>query len=437
LADQPTSLRGYTDLFAADYAAFGGVEGFGNLVDAILEVNPELLWPMSLRTYARMRHEPQIAAILKVYFLAIQRAPWTVDGAGCRDEVTAFVADELGLPVKGADDTPSGARRRNFTFDEHLRLSLLDLVYGHMFFEQAYVETGGRWRLLGVQERMPHTVYEVKLNTDGTLAGIVQEAPVGGRQPAPITTADHRLVYYVNEREGSNFFGRSILRPSFAPWLIKDQVLRVHGTSIRRFGMGLPYAECPPSYTPAQIAEVQRMVAGMKATEHMGAALPAGVTLKLAGLTGNVPDAVAFINYLDRQMTRSTLTSLLDMATAERGARSLGETIMDLMVYAQTAVAEAHAETATKQLVVPLVDANWGEDEPAPQVSVEDVGADIQATAQDINWLLGSGALTHDPELEGYLRGRYSIPDIDPAYLPQPGAAADTTTPVSGGQADA
>jgi hypothetical protein len=34
-----------------------------------------------------------------------------------------------------------------------------------------------------------------------------------------------------------------------------------------------------------------------------------------------VPDAVAFINYLDRQMTRSTLTSLLDMATrnAARG----------------------------------------------------------------------------------------------------------------------
>jgi hypothetical protein len=212
-------------------------------------------------------------------------------------------------------------------------------------------------------------------------------------------------------------------------WLIKDQVLRVHATSIRRFGMGVPYAENKPGATPQEIAETQRMVANLKATEHLGASLPHGVTLKLAGLTGSVPDAVAFLDYLDRQMTRATLTSLLDMATATRGSRSLGETIMDVMVYAQQAVADNHADTATRQIVVPLVDANWSEDEPAPRVVCEDVGADLELTAEDIFNLMRAGALIGDPQLWAWMRDRYRLPDIDeylPEYVPKPNT--DTTT---------
>jgi hypothetical protein len=424
----PTSARGYLD----DAALFSeiGVNTYGSLVDAVLEHVPDLVWPRSVWTFARMRHDPQLAAILKVYTLAITRARWSIDPAGCRDEVAARVADDLGLPVLGVDEEPSGARRRAFTFAEHLRLSLLDLVYGHMFFEQTYAEADGGWRLATVQERMPQTVAEVKLNPDGTIRYVEQEAGIGSRTPTQITTADHRLVAYANEREGSNYFGRSLLRPAYGMWLIKDQVLRVHATSIRRFGMGIPYAENKPGATPQEIAETSRMVANLKATEHMGASLPHGATLKLAGLTGSAPDAVAFLDYLDRQMTRATLTSLLDMATSTRGSRSLGETIMDVMVYAQQAVADNHADTATGQIVVPLVDANWGEDEPAPRVVCEDVGADLELTAEDIFNLMRAGALIGDPELWAWMRDRYRLPDIDEAYLPQP-AAEDPTT--SGG----
>lgn len=417
MATEPTSLLGYVD----DSALFGeiGLETYGALVDAILEHVPELVWPRSNFTYARMRHDPQLAAILKVYFLAIQRAKWSVDPAGCRDEVAQQVADDLGLPILGVDPEPTGARRRAFTFAEHLRLSLLDLVYGHMFFEQQWVQAGGRWRLATVAERMPQTVADIHLDSNGVIASIEQMA-LPGKQAPKITVADHRLVYYVNEREGSNYFGRSHLRPSYAPWLIKDQVLRVHATSIRRFGMGIPEVTAPAGATPQQVAEAQRLASSLKVTEHSGAGLPNGFTLNLKGLQGSVPDALAFLNYLDRQMTRSTLTSLLDMATAERGSRALGETVMDLMVYAQQAVAEAHADTATTQLVVPLVDANWSEDEPAPKIHVGDVGADLELTAQDVMWLTEYGALTTDPELESFLRARYGIPAIDPGYRLSP-----------------
>lgn len=412
---QPTSLTGYVD----DGALLDqiGLETYGAMVDAVLEHVPDLIWPLSVRTYARMRAEPQLAAILKAYWLAIRRSRWAVDGAGCRDEVTQQVADDLGLPVLGVDEEPSGARRRNFTWAEHLRLALLSQVYGHMFFEQQWADQDGRWRLATVAERMPQTIADIKIASDGSLAGIVQQASMFKANPPAIRTDNAALVYYVNEREGSNYFGRSLLRPSYSDWLIKDQVLRVHATSIRRFGLGILEVQAPAGATPQQVSEAQRYASSIKATEHAGAGLPHGFTSSLKGLTGNVPDAVAFLNYLDRQMTRSTLTSLLDMATAERGARSLGETVMDLMVYAQQAVANSHADTGTSQIVVPLVDANWGEDEAAPRIVCGDVGADVELTAQDVFWLTSYAALTTEPELENFLRQRYGIPTLDAAEL--------------------
>jgi hypothetical protein len=415
----PTTLIGHIDNL--------DVNGYGSVVDYLLEQIPELTHPWSVRTYARMRHEPQIAAILQAYGGPIGRAHWAVDGAGCRDEVTQRIADDLGLPIAGVDDEPTGARRRKFTFAEHLRVAGLYRVFGHMFFEQAWAEVPGGWRLDVVQERMPQTIDALHLNPDGTLQSVEQ----GGIRPGPtpkITTADHRLVYYVRERQGSNYFGESLLRPSYGPWLIKDQMLRVHATSIRRFGMGVPEVQAPPGATPQQIAEAQRIAGNVRASEHAGVGLPNGFTYALRGMTGSVPDALAFINYLDRQMTRSTLTSLLDMATAERGARSLGETVMDLMVLAQQADANAIAATATAQLAIPLVDANFGEDEPAPRVIVGDVGADVELTAQDMNWLMQYGGIQPDQPVRAWLRQRYSIPDEDLTTVVPAAGSTDTTT---------
>jgi hypothetical protein len=110
----PTNLRGYMDEGQLS------LDGYGSLVDYLLEQVPELRHPWSVRTYAKMRHEPQLAAILRVFLLGMERGNWAVDPAGCRDEVVQHVADDLGLPIKGVDPTPSGARRRRFTWAKHM-----------------------------------------------------------------------------------------------------------------------------------------------------------------------------------------------------------------------------------------------------------------------------------------------------------------------------
>jgi phage gp29-like protein len=114
---------------------------------------------------------------------------------------------------------------------------------------------------------------------------------------------------------------------------------------------------------------------------------------------------------------------------------------MDLLIMAQQADAEFLAQQATAQLVVPLVDANYGENEPAPQISVGTVGADVETTAQDAYWLFTSGAIKADRPAREWLREVRGMPaedPDDPVYaLPTPDAPApDPNAPPipSGGQ---
>lgn len=444
----PTTLAGFMDDSALS------VDGFGEVVDLLLENIPALQHPESVRTYAAMRHETQLGAIIRTYLLGLERGRWTVNGEGCRDEVTARIAADFGLPIKGytepdADDPghvgspldvamrPSGARRRKFSWAKHLPTAVkLSLSYGHAPFAQQWMlGDDGKFQLYMVQERMPQTITGLKFNTDGTLKAAVQSPLIGAKSVPVLTTGNAQLVWYAREREGSNYYGESLLRDAYSPWLIKEQVMRIWPTSHRRNGIGVWQITAPPGATGEQVAQAQRIASTTRASENAGIGLPAGFTAELKGMTGSLPNHAELVTYLDRLMTRNTLTSILDMATAERGNRSLGETVMQLMVYAQEAEAARIALDATEQMVIPLVNANFGEDEPAPCIDVEDVGIDDQLTAQDLNWLFEYGGINPDDKLEEDIRKRKHLPPIDHATRrieiteapPEPVAPVDPT----------
>lgn len=385
----------------------------------VYESIPDLTWPLSVQTYARMRHDPQLKAVLAAYMLPIRRATWAIDPAGCRDEVVKVVADDLGLPILGADEEPGPARRRGVHWADHLRLALLSLVFGHMPFERRYEIRNGQARLVNLGERMPWTIGEINLNGDGTLASIAQD--VISSQPIPA----NRLVWYAHEREGAAWTGRSVLRPAYGPWLLKHEVWRVHATSIRRFGMGVPNVKAPPGGTPQQVEQAQRLASAMRAGDTAGAGLPAGFELAITGLTGSVPDALGFIRYLDQQMSTSALAGLIDLGNTTNGSRALGDNFLDLFLLSLQAVADEIAEAATSGqpgmdgIVTDLVNLNWGEDEPAPKVVCTDVGDRHEVTAESLALLMQFGALEPDPELEAYVRKTWRLPQRDP-NSPQP-----------------
>jgi hypothetical protein len=414
----------------------------GWFLPEFVESVPDLIWPESVRTFGRMRRDAKIAAVLRAMFLPIIRATWAVDPEGVdNDEAVQLIASDLGLPVMGDKNNPEHSPILGFSWAEHVRMALLNQVFGFMPFEQWFVLRGGRTHLAGLQERMPQTIADMEIGDDGQMIQIWQNT-----QDNPVKA--NRLMWYCNDREGANWAGTSLLRPCYTPWLLKHETMRVHATSIRRFGMGIPTVTAPPGATPAQITEAQRLASGMRAGDTAGAGLPDGYTYQLTGLTGAAPDAIGFLEFLDQQITGSALASIIELGHSTYGSKALGESFLDLFLLALQASADAVGDVATfgsptmPGIARSLVEYNWGEGQPVPRIVCTDVGDRHEITSTSLNLLIAAGAITPDPVLEAFIRNAWGLPeqpeDAPPPapLLPagQPGAPQPAVQPGQPGQ---
>ena len=117
----------------------GGLVGWAGMTAEINETTPDLIWPLSIDVFDRMRREdPQVMSVLRAVTTPIQENEWQLDAAGVRDEVAQLVADDLGLSIKGKPRKAPLRTKGRFSWDEFLRLALLELVFGHSVFEQVY-----------------------------------------------------------------------------------------------------------------------------------------------------------------------------------------------------------------------------------------------------------------------------------------------------------
>lgn len=398
------------------------------LVDPI-EYVPELMWPVSVYTYAKMRRDPTVKSVLNAYMLPIVSAPWHVDPRGASRTMTRIVADSLGLPILGDEDRPADGpvNTKWVRWSEHLRSALLDLVYGFMPFEPVYDTSTGAAYLSGLPERMPWSITEIEVDTSSGQLQALHQARAG---KADVLIPAERLLMYTHQREGANWAGTSLLREAFGPWLFKQDAWRGQARTLRRFGSAVPVMEPIPGFnpTPAQVQEAARLAKAYRGDgDNAGAATP-GFQLRLVGVTGSMPDHLPFMRYCDEQIARATLTSVLDLGSTNYGSRALGTVFLELMVQALQTVGEDHAVVASK-LARQLTDFNEGPDAEAPLIVVGDVASSRQTLATTVATLVQSGALTTDSALEAWIRDAFDLPA--PTGLP-PVPGPSTTPPGDG-----
>ena len=386
--------------------------GTGWWDDITKETTPELRWPLSIAVFDRMRkQDAQVASVLRAVTSPIIRTRWSIDGRGCADEVTEFVAKNLGLPILNADPDETfeaGLRGRDrFSWDDHLRLALLMLPFGHMFFEQVYRydETSGRFMLRKLGERHPSTIASVQVARDGGLQSITQRGTdlLGGLGVSysgvqgGVTLPVSRLVAYVLDREGGNWLGQSLLRAAYKNWLLKDRALRTWSQTIDRQGMGLPVYTAAPG--EATLDAGQEIAAGARSGDNSGAALPNGADLELLGVQGTLPDIDAFVRYQDEQIARAVLAHFLNLGT-QTGSWALGSTFADFFTLSLQAVAEGVRDTATRHIVEDLVDINFGPTVAAPRIAFDEIGS----RASELDRVREAAGLASDADLVKFLR---------------------------------
>jgi hypothetical protein len=383
------------------------------------ETTPELQWPQSVEVYDAMRRtDSQCKSVLQAVILPVVATPWRIDPAGATAEVVELVADDMGLPVVGKTPKVLPRTKDRFSWSDHLRLALLMLPFGFSFFEQEYrIEPdGSRAHLHKLGQRPPRTIMSVDVARDGGLISVTQYGTInndGPQRPIPVS----RLVAYVNEKEGGNWLGQSILRPAYKNWLLKDRLLRVQTQTIERNGMGVPLYKAAETETELQTG--LGMATSWRAGEAAGSAIPFGADLVLRGVEGNLPDAEPAIRYHDEQIARAVLAHFLNLGT-QTGSWALGTTFADFFTLSLQTLAQQIASTATQHIIEDLVDINFGPDEPAPRLVFDEIGSQQAATAQALKSLVDAGIVHPDAVLEHSSRQQFGLPPADPSTASVP-----------------
>jgi hypothetical protein len=424
------SAPGGWDMFASDVA----------------ETNPQLVWPLSIEVYDRMRSEDaQVQSVLRAVTFPILSTAWMIDPAGASEEAVALIAGDLGLPIKGRDPVAPLRTKGRFSWNDHLRLALLSLPFGHSYFEQVFeIGDDGKAHLRKLAWRPHRTISKIDVAPDGGLVAIEQPGNVVlGSAFGNIRIPVDRLVAYVNDREGGNWLGRSMLRAAFKYWLLKDSGLRTQALTLERNGLGVPVMVSPPDpegvegaelveWRKAQIDRGLEIAKAYRSGEYAGVSLPHGGQFTLNGVTGTLPDSDKPIRYYDEMIASAVLAQVLNLGGDNAtGSYALGDTFAKIFSDSLNAVADDIRITVQQHVIEDSIDINFGPTERAPQLIFEPIGAQYAATAEAIKSLVTAGALTPDPALEAHLRQQYGLPVRADDGTGQPGAGAKSAREVT------
>jgi hypothetical protein len=328
------------------------------------EKAPDLQWPRSIQWFDQMRNDAQCQGLYLGATAALRRYGWYIDPNGCDPFYTDLLAADMNLVVGEAaarEALSSGAKSASlrssgrFSWYGHLAMALRAMYYGHFYFEQVGTITNDgpngkeTWRLRKLGPRHPRTITEIKVAEDGGLVSITQGYGKAG-QPPPEIPVD-RLVAYVWDQDPGNWVGRSIYRPMYRNWLVKDRLLRVDAIKHERNGVGMPIVEAPPGASRTDIQALDAMAQEYKAGERGGGAVPYQTKLRLVGTEGSIPDTLGSIRFHNEEMARSMLMMFMQLGQTETGSRALGQTFVDWFKEQQTYIADWVVTTTVEHVL--------------------------------------------------------------------------------------
>ena len=403
----------------------GSMYGWDSQFDQF-ETNPELLWPNTVRVFTRMgREDGRLASVLQALTLPVRRTDWRIDPNGARDAVVEHVATDLGLRIVGADENqPTPRQRGRFSWSKHLAQSLSYLRYGHSLFETVYRVEGGMVHLDRLSPRPQSSIAQWHVGRDGDLLG-VEQWPAGlfvGRGftvqvagPGAGIIPGDRLVCYSRDPEPGMWTGESVLRPAYKHWIAKDELMKIEIAAARRHGIGVPVAWTPPELddNEAAISQYQQTASAYRGGSSAGMGLPSEAKFSIMSPNGTPMDPRRAIEYHDHQMAIASLAHFLNL-DGKGGSYALASVQADTFIQSVSVVADTIRDTVQASVIEPLVDWNWGVDEPCPRLVFDEIGSRQDATAAALQMLVNAGLLTPDRRLEAFVREASGLPTPDP-----------------------
>jgi hypothetical protein len=361
----------------------------------------------SIRADKMRRSSDQINMLLQIIKTPIINATWDIE----YDETT-----DQGKEIK---EFTEFALFENIDFKQFLEEALTFFEFGHSVFEKVFTPVvenpkySGAITIKKFSFINPKTIEEWNLNKyDGSLKNVRQV--VDGDLNVDVEIDAENLLMFSIGREGSNYEGRSLLRPIYGNWKRKQALLKTLAIGIERASLGVPVGVTSASASKGARTKLQGILNSFTSHQRSSIVVPHGTEVKNFEISFD-PEKVQEVIRAERLgMSQSFLAGFMDLGTnSSSGSFALSNNLMNIFLSS----IQLYADKISYQVdnvIKDIVDFNFGKQEKYPKMNasniVDKLGKDF---IEILQILTQSGYVSATDTMKDYLRKKFNLPEDD------------------------
>jgi hypothetical protein len=366
------------------------------------EYLPELQGTKAIEAYDKMRRsDAQVRGTLYAIKLPIRQAKWYMEPASDKPldkEIAERIQKNLMTEM-------------SITWDDLLRQILSYTDFGFSVFEKVFkLYDDGKVMLRKMAPRLQGTIYRWYTDDDDNFLGVqqfVQTKDSGAFEYIDIWR--EKLALFINDQEGNNFEGMSVLRSAYKHWYIKDKLYKIDAIGHDRWASGVPIVtegETPNAEDSKRVATV---LENLHSRERSYLHLPHGWEANLFEKSGSNDSIIKSIQHHNEEIAKNILAQFINLGTSATGSRALGEAFEELFMQSLNAIADYVADIMNRFVIRQLVDMNWKVEE-YPRLKHNRIMLNLNTWLDSISKVGLSNAVTRDNDIEQVLRESMGLP---------------------------
>ena len=351
------------------------------------------------------RSSDQINMLLTLVKTPIISANWNVD-----------YAEESAEDEKMKDFIEFNLFNR-IDFKQFLEEAITCFEFGHSIFEVIYqpLINHGTFPQTICLKRLsfinPKTIEEWYLHRDGTLKEIRQVAY--GDLSVDVKINAEKLIVFSIGREGSNYEGRSLLRPIYGNWKRKEQYLKIEAIGSERASVGTPIGILPAGANKAAEDVLLKILSSFTSHQRSSVVVDNGTEIKNFDIGFQADKIRATIDAERLGMSQSFLAGFMELSTnSSSGSFALSTNLMNIFLGSIQIYADKIAERINKDIIVPLIDINFGKQDYYPILKASNIIDKIgKEFVENLVALTTAGYVQTTDEMREFLHRKLNLPE--------------------------
>ncbi|MEV0360089.1 DUF935 family protein [Nocardia sp. NPDC050697] len=371
------------------------------------DYNPKLRDNQAIRVWDEMSNDATVNAALDVIKEPLKGADYEIDPASedKRDEEIAEFARECLFEIVG--------------WDQFMDEALTYLEYGHdvheMIFEPRDVLGVRRVALVGLEYRKQTTITRWAMN-DMVTPGISQTTGDGKSYEIPA----EKLVRFTYRQRGDNYVGKSLLRPAYKHWFMKDLLYRYDMLANQKQAVGVLDVTVPKNATEKDRAAIRKAARNVRADPESYIEHPEEYVLQFLDMKANTHRSVEpSINHHDRQIMKNVLAQFLEIGAAgSSGTRNVGQDQGRILEKKIKNIAKSIVYVIQNSVIKTLVDLNFTNVKNYPKLRVSNISdEDITILSDAVSKFVTAGVIHPRGEDEKTTRKMIGWPELSQEEL--------------------